>query len=419
MRSRKSFAGNRGENVRSDCHVQIDWKPRKGLDLVIESKVASLYGTSIRKLLKDLCAHFGISTARVFLDDKGALPYVIAARLETAVRRAGVCPKPFFPFPRANRRPSSRERSRRSRLYLPGNEPKFFINAALHSPDCVILDLEDSVSPEEKDAARILVRNALRVCDFGKCEVSVRINQGELGAADVKAIAGQKVHAIYIPKVESAQDVRLVDELLDENEKNGDQKWHTFIIPIVESALGVVKAYEITTASKRICALAIGLEDYTADLGVPRTLEGKESLFARSAIVNAARAAGIQALDSVFSDISDMDGLARSTRESRALGFDGKGCVHPRQIRVVHEAFLPSDEEIRNAAAIVLAFECARTAGKGVVAVGSKMIDPPVVKRALGVIQTALASGQIKQNWRRRNASQSVDHTPKAENPEI
>jgi citrate lyase subunit beta / citryl-CoA lyase len=275
------------------------------------------------------------------------------------------------------------------------------LNAALHGPDCIILDLEDSVSPEEKDAARIVVRNALCVADFKQCEVSVRINQGLLGLDDLKLVAAHDVQVVYVPKVETAQQVRDVETVLAESEKREGRAWRTLIVPIVESALGIVHAYEIASSSDRVCALAIGLEDYTADIGVPRTMDGRESLFARSSVVNAAKAAGIQALDSVFSDVTALEELARSAAESRALGFDGRGCIHPRQIRVIHEAFLPSDEEIRKATEIVVAYDLARQEGKGVVALGSKMIDAPVVKRAQRIIQAAVASGALKKQWRR------------------
>jgi citrate lyase subunit beta/citryl-CoA lyase len=173
-----------------------------------------------------------------------------------------------------------------------------------------------------------------------------------------------------------------------------------WIMPIIESALGVMNAFSIASAAENVVALAIGLEDYTADIGTRRTTEGSESLFARSMIVNAARAAGIQPIDSVFSDVGDMEGLAGNVRRSKALGFDGMGCIHPRQIRVIHETFAPSKEEIEKAKKIVTAFHEAEEKGLGVVALGSKMIDPPVVKRALNTIRLAVKMNKLDQNWR-------------------
>jgi len=397
----RTCAGTKGDNIRSDCYVEIDWKSRGTREIIIESKVAAMYGASLKQLLNNLSSHFSVRHGRIHLEDKGAVPYVVAARFEAAVQRKNGQVEEYLVPRKCKRQPSSKDRTRRSRLYLPGNEPKFFLNAALHGPDCIILDLEDSVSPEEKDAARILVRNALCAADFRQCEVSVRINQGPLGLEDLSLVATHDVQIVYVPKVETAQQVRDVEAVLEESEKMASRPWRTLIIPIVESALGIVHAYEIASSSDRVCALTIGLEDYTADLGVPRTIEGRESYFARSAVVNAAKAAGVQALDSVFSDVTALEELARSTAESRALGFDGRGCIHPRQIRVIHEAFLPSDEEIKKAVDIVVAYDLARQEGKGVVALGSKMIDAPIVKRALRIIQTAVTSGKLKKQWRR------------------
>ncbi len=171
-----------------------------------------------------------------------------------------------------------------------------------------------------------------------------------------------------------------------------------FYMPIIESAKGVLRAFEIACASDHICSLAIGLEDYTADLGTQRTLEGRESFFARSMVVNAARAAGVQPIDTVFSDISDMDGLVTSVIEAKSLGFDGKGCIHPRQIDPIHKAFAPTPEEIEKAKKIVKAFKEAEKSGSGVVALGSKMIDAPVVKRAQRTIKLAVLNGLIRED---------------------
>jgi citrate lyase subunit beta/citryl-CoA lyase len=171
-------------------------------------------------------------------------------------------------------------------------------------------------------------------------------------------------------------------------------------MPIIESGRGVLKALEIAEAAANVVALAIGLEDYTADLGVQRTDQGNESFFARSMLVNAARAAGVQAIDTVFSDVENEIGLRRSVQEAKALGFNGKGCIHPRQIKPVNDEFAPSAEEIEKAKQIVLAFDKAEKQGLGVVALGTKMIDPPVVKRAQRVIDLALANKLLAKNWK-------------------
>jgi len=171
-------------------------------------------------------------------------------------------------------------------------------------------------------------------------------------------------------------------------------------MPIIESALGVINVYAIASSAENVVAMAIGLEDYTADLGTRRTKEGTESFLARSMVVNAARAAGIQPIDSVFSDVGDMEGLKQNVLASKALGFDGMGCIHPRQIKVIHENFAPSDDEIEKAKKVVDAFQRATEQGLGVVSLGTKMIDPPVVKRAMNTINLAVKVGKLNENWR-------------------
>jgi citrate lyase subunit beta/citryl-CoA lyase len=170
-------------------------------------------------------------------------------------------------------------------------------------------------------------------------------------------------------------------------------------MPIIESALGVINSYEIA-ASENVVSLAIGLEDYTADLGTQRTNEGTETFFARSQVVNSARAARVQPIDSVFSDVSDMEALKQNVLRSKALGFDGMGCIHPRQIPVIHENYAPDEKEIDKAMKIVNAFFEATEKGLGVVALGSKMIDPPVVKRAQRTIEQAVEAGKLSTDWR-------------------
>lgn len=400
--SRVAEAGQRGERVRSDCWVRVEPRAGGGLELRVRSKVEAMYGEAVRTTCQVVLEGLGVKDTTVTVEDEGALDYVIAARLETAVKRAGVgngteflpVPGPgFFTHTR-------RERFRRSRLYLPGNEPKYFLNASLHKPDGIILDLEDAVAPPEKDAARLLVRNALRAVDFRKCERMVRINQGERGLEDVEALVPQNVHVILIPKVETAEQVKAVDARAEKVRRAAGLESPCFLMPIIESALGCFNALAIATASPNLVALTIGLEDYTADLGAQRTLEGRESLWARQVVVNAARAAGVTPIDTVFSDLSDVKGLRQSVVQAKALGFEGKGCIHPRQVPVIHEAFAPSAEEVEKARRIVLAFEDAQRKGLGVVALGSKMIDPPVVKRALRTVQMAETLTLLPTDWR-------------------
>ena len=393
---RSAEAGHWGKDVRSDVHVAFEARDSGGVEISLESRVAPYYGTAILEQTREVLGELGVKHARVAIHDEGALPFIIAARIEAAARRVGVAlAKRSLPAQHPLPPPSQKDRLRRSRLYLPGSEPKYHINASLHAPDAVILDLEDSVHRREKDAARILVRNALRVVDFGSCERMVRINQLPLGLEDLAEVVGESPDLILIPKVEEPEQVREVDRMIAEiKERNGIIR-PIWIMPIIESALGVENAFAVATASENVAALTIGLEDYTADLGVVKTAEGHESQYARSRVVNAARAAGVQAIDSVFSDVADMDGLRRWAEASRAAGFEGMGCIHPGQIRVVHEAFQPSAIEIDKARKVVAAFEEAQNKGLAVVSMGSKMIDPPVVQRALKLVERAKAMGVI------------------------
>ena len=389
-------AGHSGAEIRSDVQVRVEPRERGGVDIAIESRVQAYYGTSIRRQAEEVLEALGVRHAQVQIHDEGALPFVIAARIEAAVRRAGLGQGTrVLPERIALPEPSGRDRMRRSRLYVPGSEPKYFVNAALHGADGVILDLEDSVHVSEKDAARLLVRNALRAVDFLQCERMVRINQLPLGLEDLDEVVPESPDLILIPKVENPSQVIEADRRIAEIKANYGITRPVWLMPILESALGIENAFAIAKASEQIVAITIGLEDYTADLGVVKTLSGVESLYARQRVVNAARAAGVQAIDSVFGDVGDMEGLQRWGLNSRALGFEGMGCVHPMQIAVIHEAYAPTSAEIERAQRIVTAYNEAQQKGLGVVSLGSKMIDPPVVHRALKLIARAQAMGLV------------------------
>jgi len=372
-----------------------------GIEIELQSKVAAYYGDSILAQARQVVADLGVEHARLLIEDQGALPFVIAARIEAAVRRAGLGEgRRSLPQPVALPAPSPRDRLRRSRLYLPGSEPKYFTNAALHAPDTIILDLEDAVHANEKDAARVLVRNALRAVDFGACERMVRINQLPLGLADLDEVVPESPDLILIPKTEHAEQVTEVEQRIARIQSKCGVHRDLWLLPILETALGIENAWAIATASPRNVALTIGLEDYTADLGVAKTLLGAESQYARTHLVNAARAAGLQANDSVYGDVGDLEGLATWARNARALGFEGMGCVHPLQVAVIHEAFAPTRQEIERALRIVTAYEDAQARGLGVVSLGSKMIDAPVVQRAVKLVQRAERMGVVTQEMR-------------------
>lgn len=395
VRARVGEAGRHGTDVRSDLFVRYE-PGEMALEIELQSRVGLYYGEQIRKQAKNVLAVLGVTSGKLTITDEGALPFVIAARIEVAVRRAGLGNgKRYLPEAAAHPEHSTKDRLRRSRLYLPGSEPKYFINAGLHEPDAVILDLEDSVHASEKDSSRLLVRNTLRAVAFGAAERMVRINQLPLGYQDLDEIVPEQPDVILIPKVEHARDVLEVDRKISEIETHEGIKQPIWLMPILESALGIENAFAIASASDRVCALTIGLEDYTADLGVARTRTGEETLFARFRVVNAAKAAGVQAIDSVFGDVADMEGLRKWGEQSRAMGFEGMGCIHPSQIQVIHEAYAPSQVEIEKAMKIVAAFEDAKAKGLGVVSLGSKMIDPPVVNRAVKLVERARKMGLV------------------------
>lgn len=394
-------AGNKGLKIRSDCYVTLELNDSGGLIIDIISKVKALYGKRIEELAGEILNHFGIKNCCLKIEDSGALDFVLAARVESVVNQAIKSQKEFLlPFNQASNYSSEKESSRFSRLYIPGNSPSMMLNAGLHKPSAVILDLEDSVAPDKKEEARLLVRNALREVNFYGVERMVRINQFPMGLEDLKFIIPHNVHVIIIPKCELSEQIDAIDKEIKILKKKHNVKNDIFLMPIIESALGVENAFAIAKSSKSIIGLAIGLEDYTADLGAQRTQEAWESFYARSRIVNACKASGIQAIDSVYSDVGDMEGLKDTVKTSKSLGFEGMGCIHPRQIDVILKNYAPNEMEIAKAEQIVNAFIIAGENGLGVVSLGTKMIDPPVVKRAQKIIDQALKLNLIDENWR-------------------
>ena len=400
MSNSYATSGNSGPKVRSDCEMILELRDEGGIVIDLKSKVQILYGESIEKQCIEILNFFGIRDAYLKIDDSGALPFVTAARLEAAIKQLIPSDMAFLPeLLEENLYSTSSGRFRFSRLYIPGNAPGMMINAGLHSADGIILDLEDSVAPEKKDEARVLVRNALRQVSFNGAERMVRINQGERGLKDLDYVVPHNVNLILIPKCESTLTVRDIENRIQEIKNWFGISHPVYLMPIIETALGVEMCFEIARASTSVVAIAIGLEDLTADMGVARTSDGAESFYARTRLVNAAKAAGIQPIDSVFSDVSDMEALRQTVLSSKALGFEGMGCIHPRQIPVIKQGFAPGPEEIEKSKKIVLAFENAREKGLGVVALGSKMIDPPVVARAQKIIDLAISLDLLSGNW--------------------
>lgn len=394
-------AGNTGPGVRSDCFVTLELTKTGGVRIDLNSKVKSMYGNSITRLIRDELSYFGIDNANIVVDDSGALPFVISARIESAVKQLIETEEEYLPeMLTESDYPAARERFRFSRLYLPGNTPGMMINAGVHRPDGIILDLEDSVAPSKKAEARILVRNALRQVNFYGVERMVRINQLPEGLVDLKYVVPHNVHILLVPKCEGPEQIKTLEKEIEKTKSHYKVNKEVYLMPIIESALGVEKSFEIATASKNIVAMAIGLEDFTADIGTRRTQEATESFYARTRLVNACKAAGIQPIDSVYSDVGNMEGLQETVKISRSLGFEGMGCIHPRQIKVIQKSYAPETAEIEKAKHIVNTFIEAKEKGLGVVSLGTKMIDPPVVKRAERIIKLAISLGLLARDWR-------------------
>ena len=292
------------------------------------------------------------------------------------------------------------KRLRRTMLYVPGNNAGMIRDAAIYHADSIMFDLEDSVSYREKDAARLLVFYSLLTLDFEGIETVVRINglDTPFGREDIKAMVKAQPFAIRLPKTERAQDVLDVEELIAKEEiKNSIPVGTTRMMAAIESPLGVLNAFSIATSTKRLIGIAIGAEDYVTSMKTSRSPDGVELMFARGMVVNAARAAGIAAFDTVYSDLNNEEGLRKEVELIKQLGFDGKSIISPRQISIVHTVFNPTFNQIAQAKMVLQAIEEAKAKGSGVIALNGKMIDKPIVERALHTLNLAIASGLIEE----------------------
>ncbi len=291
------------------------------------------------------------------------------------------------------------ERLRRTMMFVPGNNPGMMADAHIYGPDSIMLDLEDSVTMAEKDTARLLVYNALKSVDYGDTEMVGRINplNTPYGKKDIEAVVKAGVDVIRMPKTETAEEVIEVEREIERVEKELGCVGRTKIMAAIESALGICNAYAIATASPRMMGIALGAEDYCANLKTQRTPDGDELRLARETIVVAARAAGIDALDTVYSNLNDMETFRKEVEFIHRLGFDGKSIINPRQIEVVNEVFAPTEKAIEKARTILAAIKEAEKKGSGVIAVNGKMVDRPVVIRAQRTIDLAIASGILKE----------------------
>ncbi|MCC5908881.1 MAG: HpcH/HpaI aldolase/citrate lyase family protein [Clostridiaceae bacterium] len=289
------------------------------------------------------------------------------------------------------------ERLRRTMLFMPGNNPSMLQNAGILGADSIILDLEDAVSITEKDAARILVRNAIKNVEFYGTEVVVRINplSSSFGLKDVEEIAKAKPDAIMVPKA-TEEDIQIVDEMLSSIEtQEGFPHGSIKIFPLIETAYGLENIDSIIRTSSRAIGVLLGAEDLTADLGIKRTREGEEIFYARSKVASTCRACKVDAIDTPFADMNDCRGFNKDIHKAKSLGLTGKAAINPRQVDTIHEVFAPAEEEIKYALRVIKAMEEAQREGKGVFSLDGKMVDAPIIARAQNVVKKAKLAGLV------------------------
>lgn len=281
---------------------------------------------------------------------------------------------------------------RRSMLFVPGSNAAMLSNSFIYKPDSIMFDLEDAVALKEKDSARLLVAHALQHPLYQEIETVVRVNplDSEFGLLDLNAVVRAGVDVVRMPKTETAQDVVDMDNAITNIEKAcGREVGSTKILAAIESPLGITQANQIATASKRLIGIALGAEDYVRNLKTERSPEGIELLFARCSILQAARAAGIQAFDTVYSNANNEEGFLKEAALIKQLGFDGKSLINPRQIELLHNLFAPTQKDVEQAKRIIEAAEEAEKQGSGVVSLNGKMIDAPIIERAKLVLERA------------------------------
>lgn len=288
---------------------------------------------------------------------------------------------------------------RRSMLFLPGNTPNMIINGDSLGADSIILDLEDAVSPDEKDSARLLVRSALKDMGFKGVEITVRINSidTDYWKHDLDAIIPLRPNLIMPPKASCAEDIRMMDAYIAEVERrNGIEVGTVKLIPLIETALGVENAFNIASACPRVAAIFLGGEDLTADLRCKRTKEGNEIDYARKRLVMAARAAGVDVYDTPFTDVNDDEGIEVDAQYAKSLGFTGKSAIAPRHVKVINAVFSPSEKDIEYAKLVFEAIRLGKEQGKGAVSLRGKMIDKPIVERARQTLEAARQLGLVE-----------------------
>ena len=289
----------------------------------------------------------------------------------------------------------------RRSLFLPGNNPNMLINGNCLGADAVIFDLEDAVSPDQKDAARILVRNTMKYMDFRGCEIIVRINSIDTPywKKDLDEVMPYKPALILLPKTGTAADAQAADAYMTEVETRLGLEYGTVgLMPLIETAMGVENAFQIASSAKRVQALFLGAEDLTADLQCKRTKEGREIEYARTRLVVAARAAGVAVYDTPFTDVNDDEGIVVDATLAKGLGFTGKAAISPRHVEVINSVFSPTQKEVDYAYEVMEAIALAKKQGKGAISLYGKMIDAPIVARAEQTIAMARELGMGRED---------------------
>lgn len=287
---------------------------------------------------------------------------------------------------------------RRTMLFMPGNNPGMLQNAPILGADAVILDLEDAVSLTEKDAARALVSGAIKTLDYSNVELVVRVNplDTQFGHKDLETIARVKPDTILLPKA-TREQLQEADAIITKvEEEEGFEKGSINLFGLIETAYGLETVYEAATATKRLVGLLLGAEDLTSDFGIKRTKESNEIYYARNRFAAACRAAKIDAIDTPFTDTNDYEGLRLDTEKAKSLGFTGKASINPRQIDTIHSVYNPTEDEIKYAVRVLEARDEAFAKGLGVFSLNGKMIDAPVINRAITTVELAKRLGLLK-----------------------
>ena len=364
----------------SDAQVAVE-PAEDGIELYLESSVMNQYGRQIKATVLETLERLGVENARVTVVDKGALDCTIKARVECAVFRS--CDAERF-------------RLRRTMMFMNAQKPGLIKDAYIYGCDSIMLDLEDAVAENQKDAARFSLYHALKTIDYGETEVIVRINGLDTPhwQEDIRVCVAGGADGIRIAKCESAQDVLTVEKAVEAAEEEfGVEKGRTLLMAALESPKGILNAYEICAASPRMFGVAISGGDFRKCMQTTPQRDGVDMLAARGQMLIAARAAGIQCFDTVFTNLDDQEGFEAEVLQNKAMGFDGKSLINPKQIRFVHQVFAPTEKEIRQAEKIVRAYREQSAAGVGVFTVDGKMIDIAFIPGAERTLKLARACG--------------------------